>query len=1046
MKTALLSILLCLSGAAICLGFQNDTTGFSTQRFTDENGMPQNSVTGLACDNIGFVWIATQGGLVRFDGQKMLTYNKSRLSVSSDRFVALKVDVLTGCLYAVNEHNQLVVIKNGAAARSKRYKTELELDLVAITPSTDTVSTKYGFRKYRIIAGKQGRYYVYTNRTVSFYEAGKLKATLPFPGEPCFDPMPGELNMRKKFVQKHKKLICSENFMSIGQSLFYHTGGEGLSLLKVSAGGTVPLLLKGDIERNPRFATGKEGIRIISNRFKGQAFAYLAGHFYLVNYSEGNDFVDTKLLIDDFDMEDNLVSRMLYDEGNRALFLGSFSKGLWMIRPNLFHVVANRLQKDFHNVFYAHLPYSKSSVIVPDGFILGDFKASPRDGAAFRSGETTQRMSMLKDKTGDFWIIKQNKVFHLGPDAARQKSVWEFNEDAGLIYQDLAGQIWVGFESGKAAVLKPGATSADAPRQILKLSGACRFLHQDKPGRMWIGASNGLYLYDTQKQAVYPVKGMAQKHVRSIYSTKVGELWITTYGDGIFLLADNRLIKMPLDKNGYLSHAHCILEDSQNNFWISSNKGLFRASKADLLAHAKGNTNPVFYRLFGREDGFMTNEFNGGCQPCAVRLDDGHYSFPSMSGLVWFKPGQIPYPDLSAALLLENLIVDEQAQPMKDTLRLSYNFRHVVFDLASPYTGLSDNLDFHYALLHNTAGHKRWIRVDKDQKINIYALTPGSYTMIIRKTSGFGNKFVEKKLVLIVNSPWFLSWWFIALLLCGLALLFWLLTKWRLANLRRQNALLSKKVEERTENLSRALDHLKASDQALQTQLQIQMRIIGVINHDVHSPLRYLNKHIPDFLEQIAPYLPTQETVRLGSAIGKSTQKVYGLVDDLLKFIKSTYNKKGQIVYEPVAVRQILEKKAQFFSEIASEYQTVITIKPGPSLSIDTNRIMVEIMIHNLLDNAVKHTFERSVTLSAWKSADKKLSIAVADTGSGMAPEIINWLNGKGSRVHKPAKAEIPMDLGLGLVMVKEIAQLLGVQIIANSSLAGTEIELLFSE
>jgi signal transduction histidine kinase len=1056
MKGILRSIFICLLVNIPGFGFQIDSTGYFMQQFTDESGLPQNSVTGMAFDNIGFIWITTQGGLARFDGQKILSFDKNKLSVDSDRFPELRRDVITGNLYAVNEHSQMVRIHNGGATRGKRLQSVGALESAAITPlgrdnatgrlKVDTARNEDGYPKYRVISGKQNRYYVYADQRVYFVIAGALVSSISFPGKPFYSPFPGESDRRKIAVQRSRGLICVDNFISIGPALFYHENAEGTSFLKISEKGISPFSLEGDIERNPRFKTEKNTIRIITNRFMGQAFAYLAGSIYLVSYHEGNQSLETKLLIGDFDIEKNLVSRMLYDEGNQVLLLGSFSEGVRMVRPKLFRVVINARQKDFHNVYYVHLPFSKSAVIIPDGIILGNHKASARDGAIFRTGEPAERSSMLKDSAGNFWIFKKNQLYQLTPDGAKQIAIWNFGQSLARICQGINGEMWIGFKNGEVAWLKRGAGSADKPQFVAKVPAECSFLHQDRPGRLWIGTTNGLFLHDQRKNANYPVKALAKKQIRSIYQSNGGELWITTYGDGIFLLSGNRLVKMPLDKNGYLSHAHCILEDSAQNFWISTNKGLFRAAKADLLAFANGKSQLVFYRYFGKDDGFMTNEFNGGCQPCGIKLDDGHFSFPSMSGLVWFKPDQIPYPDLGAPLLFENITVDDKLRKNADTLRLPYNFKHVSFDLSSPYTGRSDNLDFHYRMSPDNGTQKGWIRVEKDQKVNIYGLAPGSYTLVVRKTSGFGDKYKEKNLVLVVNGPWFFSWWFILLALSFLAVLFWALTRWRLANLRRQNALLSQKVEERTENLMKVLDDLRASDEALHTQLQIQMRIIGVINHDVHNPLRYLTKHVPEFIEQVDPCLSNAETARLGNAISKSTFKVYGLVDDLLKFIKSTYNKKGHIVYEQVSVRELLEKKAQFFSEIASENQTVISVKPGAVEFINTNRVMLEIMIHNLLDNAVKHTFGRTVTLSAGSSDENHFSISVEDTGMGIYPEIVSWLNGDRNTGQATSGQEIPAHIGLGLVMVKEIAALLEAFIVAKSSPDGTLIQILFRD
>src|ERR1700743_1754841 len=48
--------------------------GYSVQHFTDENGLPQNSINDLLFDKNGYLWLATQVGLVRYDGGSFKRY------------------------------------------------------------------------------------------------------------------------------------------------------------------------------------------------------------------------------------------------------------------------------------------------------------------------------------------------------------------------------------------------------------------------------------------------------------------------------------------------------------------------------------------------------------------------------------------------------------------------------------------------------------------------------------------------------------------------------------------------------------------------------------------------------------------------------------------------------------------------------------------------------------------------------------------------------------------------------------------------------------
>jgi signal transduction histidine kinase len=1019
---------------------------YNVEQFTDENGLPQNSVRGLAADEIGFVWIATEAGLTRFDGREMITYAKDRLRVRSDRFTGFRRDADDRALYCTNEHQQLVKVGGGKVSMDTKYKHSRAFDSTFLSRyeeqsgvRVDTSKTSSYMEKYCLISGNRGRYYLYTDEKIVFVRNDKVSGVLPFPGKPYFDRFPSEPNVRKRIIAETKTCVSVDNFLSIGGELFYHLNSEGPQFLKISEKGSATVSLKGDIESHPDFINIKGSIRLFRNTAENQVLAYLGRNIYLVGYAAGMSSLDTKLLVTGFDMDENLISRILYDAAAKTLFLGSVSKGFFVITPKAFQTVRESFEKDFHNVYYAHLPYSGSSVITPDGMILGAGKERSTEGQAMRGAVPTERFTLLKDRDRHIWIKKRLQVLQLTPDANRIINDWAFRDEPSLLYQGIRPGVFVGFKTGQLAYLTPGAKKGPSVEYLAKVEGKVLFLCQDVADRIWIGTSNGLYKYDLSARKLAAVHGLEQKVIRSIYASGPGQLWVTTYGDGIFLVSGSGLHKMPLDAEGLLNHAHCIVEDTQGQFWISSNKGLFRASKSDLIAFANGKMSKVLYVYYDKKNGFLINEFNGGCQPCAVSLDDGYLSFPSMNGLVWFRPDQIPMPAMGSGFIVENIRVSGKIRKDTDTIRLAYNYQHLGLDLNTPFFGHEKNLEFHYALARKgESGPAKWSRVGADHKISIFQLSPGTYTLSIRKTIGYGGKYLEKRLMLFVPLPWYFSWWFILLVVSAFFFSLRFYSHWRLQSLTRQNTALSQRVEERTRYLAKALADLESSDQALQSQLQIQMRIISVLNHDLHSPLRYLSKSIPQFLEKVEPLLSDQDALRQGRSISKSTEKVYLLTDDLLRFVKATYDKKGKIAFEDVNVSKVLAAKAAFFKDMAFENQISIVVRVPKLLSVYTNRLMLEIVIHNLLDNAIKHTFNNAITLSGTQSG-QDVAVQIEDGGTGMPQEVITWMNTRAAD-QQNEQPHLPANLGLGLIIVREITELLEIDLKASSSPQGTSV------
>lgn len=64
----------------------------------------------------------------------------------------------------------------------------------------------------------------------------------------------------------------------------------------------------------------------------------------------------------------------------------------------------------------------------------------------------------------------------------------------------------------------------------------------------------------------------------------------------------NGVIKpMPLDKNKYLLYSHCFVPDHNGYCWISTNRGLFKSSLAELIKVFENNTSSVYYHYFGKK-------------------------------------------------------------------------------------------------------------------------------------------------------------------------------------------------------------------------------------------------------------------------------------------------------------------------------------------------------------------------------------------------------------------------------------------------------------
>ena len=66
----------------------------------------------------------------------------------------------------------------------------------------------------------------------------------------------------------------------------------------------------------------------------------------------------------------------------------------------------------------------------------------------------------------------------------------------------------------------------------------------------------------------------------------------------------------------------------------------------------------IKFKYFGKQDGIDQLELNGGCSPCAIKLSNGNFSFPSIDGLIQFNPDSIPDFNIQPKVYLDKLIID----------------------------------------------------------------------------------------------------------------------------------------------------------------------------------------------------------------------------------------------------------------------------------------------------------------------------------------------------------------------------------------------------
>jgi len=198
---------------------------------------------------------------------------------------------------------------------------------------------------------------------------------------------------------------------------------------------------------------------------------------------------------------------------------------------------------------------------------------------------------------------------------------------------------------------------------------------------------------------------------------------------------------------------------------------------------------------------------------------------------------------------------------------------------------------------------------------------------------------------------------------------------------------------------------------------QTKSRFLAAASHDLRQPMHALAMLVGALKEHVQG----EQGQQLQGKVEHSVEILGGMLDTLLDVARLDA---GVVTpkYEMVAMQPMLER-------LRDEYQ-LFAERQGLRLELScfggrvcTDPMLLEIMLRNLLSNALRHTQQGSVSLTC-KPVERGLQLSVSDTGAGIAaehlPHIFEAYFQVGNRQRDRRKG-----LGLGLVIVKRLANLL---------------------
>lgn len=989
------------------------------QRIAERHGLSQGGIHCMLQDRLGFMWFGTAEGLVRFDGYRFKVYRHDKTdlhAISGNTVYALYEDG-DGMLWLGTSGGGLCRFDPGleqaTAFRADGGTAQSGLTVAALLPAGEgefwLATWGDGLQRFNPKTGRSAIYRHHPDQPNSLpgnslhtllrdsrgrlWVGGKSGLALYRPETNDFARFVASPEVADSLSHNNVKHLVENRH----GNLWIATYGGGLNLFNPDSGKVEQVY-----RRRPDDPHGLAEDKIWAICPDGYDRFWLGtgnGGLHYFDAAKGTMLRYGHRAGDADSVSDNNVLSLLVDRtGN--LWVGGYGGGI-----DLLTAASRRFSR------YAHRPDNPNSLIndnvtalVQDPF--GDLWIGTRAGLS-RYRDSRQNYTHFRYRPEDRRGLSSDEVTCL--TAGATGVVWVGTRDAGLnrfnraegtftrypageqglshnyvrtMFEDQLGNFWVGTWGGGLNRFdrKTGRATVYRTREGDSLSlsfDEVSAVLEDREGRLWVGTFQGLNHMDRKTGRFHRIShdperldSLSHNSVVALLEDSQSRLWVGTPG-GL-----NRLRFYDPDfpertswqtmayADGMMSiDVRAMLEDEAGFLWVATNKGL---SKLDPETMAWRHWRPV--------DGAQPRGYN---MAAAVRKLSGELCFGGFGGVTGFLPGDLVDDPYAPEIVLTDLLILNQSvkpravqsgSPLKVPLRqtedlaFGYRDRVISFEFAALHYGNPSQNRYRYQL---EGFDQNWVEVGADKRFVTYTeLDPGRYTLRVSAANPDGKWTNRPRVVnLRMRPPPWRAWWAYALYFLVFGALVY-------AYLRIQRG---KLAYERGR-----VKHLQQVD-------LMKNQVLATTAHQLRAPLDGmigLAESFSDSLRLRQTDAPLDQLV----LIAQSGRRLRQLVDDILDYTRlaaNTFQLYPHRVQLPAVAQMVLR-----LLEAGARDKGLVLQQQMPDTLPDAaaDEFRLQQILFNLIGNAVNHTPQGSITLSA-EVQGAWLRVSVTDTGVGLSPE-----------------------------------------------------------
>lgn len=1011
--------------------------------YTVKDGLSCNYVHSITQDKNGFLWVATEYGLNKFDGVHFKNY-------FAEEYPSLfRNDIIRASLMA---NGKVCFGGNNGLAVSYEEESDSFRDLAPKhfdSTYYKCVTGIHSMRDGRTILSTNAGLYLYNEEKTIFeknpiaYKATQEIFTCSLLeddwGRIWIGSFPGVRVWDKNFKRCEPEFLTQINEMVSSMVRLDHN--RVLISSSIGSLGVVYLSDSGEILRTERVETPFKCITALLRDSKGRVWLGTSGSGLWRGECHGDKWRFEKQEPINIKVDELKKVHTLFEDRDGDIWIGTQNSGLWR---------------------YGESKGSSSLHSSDIGFPLVD-------GTSF-----------VEDSKGNIVVSADGHgCYLLSPDLKILKHIQTENglpsNNVLSLQKGVDGKIWVASWGGfpctydtESGVVKTypfsGIGFAYSTSKVI-----CCFQN----GEVGVGlAGDGVYCYSPETKLWNHVKlvgdttiSSEDKWVEHVMESPQGVRWVITSRSVWRWTADGRLKATFPDIDANQTHNPLQMVqgacDEAGNLYVVSSQGVIRfeadgSSYQTLDFLPSGHYSSI---LLGKDGRFWTSGSNGilhfdykNKTYHQVLLDDrcrnrnyftsraayqdskGRFYFGSTEGFLVFDPALIressgvDYLSFSDLYLFgERVPADGKLlkAPLSQTKELALNYDEtnitISFDVLD-FSGLNV-VDASYRIV---GLDRRWVDLGDKREVKISHLPFGDYVLEVQanRRDGVGEGRTIS-LNIQVLPPWWKTWWFTLLVILGVSAIVVGILYYRFRSIVKQRELLAQKVAERTKELDESNQLLEQKqafierrNQDLLDVLREKDRLISVVAHDLKNPMFAIVGALEGVVKkrEISP--------NTWKVLNDTYLSAFNLQSVMVKLLEWARGKQSDVIcrMDHVSLHQILTEVLDLLKGVMSDKSITVQCDVDVKHKIYADSRMIGTAIRNVLSNAAKFTPEGgTITIHASEEVDG-VRISITDNGVGISKERIAELMADGTH-ESTLGTNNEKGTGLGFQMTKDFVR-----------------------